>query len=103
MSGHATNQALASLGAWWSDVYFRNDDHREPKIEAGDKVVLIAVPPGMVDGLPTEDQQAITQLAGKPILITGYDESGRAELEFHIGSADFRLICVSPEFIRKAV
>jgi len=74
-----------------------------PRPKPGDKVVLIAVPPGMVDDLPTEDQQPITQLAGKPIVLTRYDESGRAEREFHVGSADFRLIRVSPEFIRKAV
>jgi len=74
-----------------------------PRPKPGDKVVLIAVPPGMLDDLPSEDQQARMQLVGKPILLTGYNESGRAELEFRIGSADFRFICVSPEFIRKAV
>jgi hypothetical protein len=42
------------------------------------------------------------QVVGKPILLTGYDEDGRAELEFQDGSADFHFIYVSPEFIRKA-
>ncbi len=72
----------------------------------GDTVVLTDVPPGLLDGLPTEDQQAITQLVGKPILLTGYDEDGRAELEIRDvrdDGADFRVIYVSPEFIRKAV
>ena len=69
----------------------------------GDKVVLTSLPPGMLDDLPIEDQQAIAQAVGKPILLTGYDEDGRAELEFQIGNADFRFIYVSPEFIRKAV
>ena len=70
----------------------------------GDKVVLIAVPPGMLDDLPTEDQKAITEVVGKPILLTGYDEDGRAELEFQDDdSADTHFIYVSPEFIRKAV
>jgi hypothetical protein len=65
--------------------------------------MLIAVPPGMLNGLPTEDQKAITEVVGKPILLTGYDEDGRAELEFQDESADTHFIYVSPEFIRKAV
>jgi hypothetical protein len=69
----------------------------------GDKVVLIALPPGMLNDLPTEDQKAITEVVGKPILLTGYDEDGRAELEFQDESADTHFIYVSPEFIRKAV
>ena len=76
-------------------------ENTRPK--AGDKVVLTAVPPGMLDDLPTEDQQAIAEAVGKPILLTGYDEDGRAELEVQDASADFRFIHVSPEFIRKAV
>jgi hypothetical protein len=76
-------------------------ENTRPK--AGDKVVLTAVPPGMLDDLPTEDQQAITEAVGKPILLTGYDEDGRAELEVQDASADFRFIYVSPEFIRKAI
>ena len=76
-------------------------DNTRPK--PGDKVVLIAVPSGMLNDLPTEDQKAITKVVGKPILLTGYDEDGRAELEFQDDSADTHFIYVSPEFIRKAV
>jgi hypothetical protein len=76
-------------------------ENTRPK--AGDKVMLIAVPPGMLEDLPTEDQRAITQAVGKPILLIGYDENGRAELEFQDDSADTHFIYVSPEFIRKAV
>jgi len=76
-------------------------ENTRPK--AGDKVVLTAVPPGMLDDLPTEDQQAITEAVGKPILLTGYDEDGRAELEVQDASADFRFIYVRPEFIRKVI
>jgi hypothetical protein len=76
-------------------------ENTRPK--AGDKVVLTAVPPGMLDDLPTEDQQAITEAVGKPILLTGYDDDGRAELEVQDASADFRFIYVRPEFIRKAI
>jgi hypothetical protein len=76
-------------------------DNTRPK--PGDKVVLIAVPSGMLNDLPTEDQKAITKVVGKPILLTGDDEDGRAELEFQDDSADTHFIYVSPEFIRKAV
>ena len=65
--------------------------------------MLTAVPPGMLNDLPTEDQKAITEVVGKPILLTGYDEDGRAELEFQDESADTHFIYVSPEFIRKVV
>jgi hypothetical protein len=33
----------------------------------GDTVVLIEIPPGLLDGLPTEDQEAICDAVGKPI------------------------------------
>jgi hypothetical protein len=69
----------------------------------GDTVVLTDIPPELLDGLPPEDQQAITRLVGKPILLTGFDEDGRAELEIRDNGADFRFIYLSPEFIRKAV
>lgn len=71
--------------------------------KSGDKVVLADLPPGLFDDLPSEDQQAITHVVGKPILLTGYDEDGRAELEIRDDAADFRFICVSPECISKAV
>ena len=65
-------------------------------------MVLIAVPSGMLDDLPIEDQQAIKDAVGKTILLNGYDENGRAELEFSDHRANFRFLYVSPEFIRKA-
>ena len=48
----------------------------------GDRVVLVAIPPGLLDGLPAEDQRAITAIVGQPVLLLGYDESGKAELQF---------------------
>jgi hypothetical protein len=73
------------------------------RLKPGDKVILIAIPPGMLNDLPTEHQKAITEIVGKPILLTGYDEDGRVELEFQDDSADTHFIYVRPEFIRKAV
>jgi hypothetical protein len=68
----------------------------------GDTVVLMAVPLGMLDDLPSEDQQAIKEIVGKPILLTQFDEDGRAELEFRDANGNFHTLYVSPEFIIKA-
>jgi len=35
-----------------------------------------------LDGLPQQDQNAIVAIVGKPVLLVGYDEVGRAELHF---------------------
>ena len=48
----------------------------------GEMVSLTSLPPGLVDGLPQEDQDAIVAIVGKPVLLVGYDEDGRAELHF---------------------
>jgi len=52
------------------------------KPRAGDSVILVGIPPGLLDGLPDDDQRAITAIVGKPIKFLGYDDIGRAELEF---------------------
>ena len=41
-----------------------------------------SLPDGFLDDLPKEDQDAITAVIGVPISLVGYDEDGRAELEF---------------------
>jgi hypothetical protein len=48
----------------------------------GEQVTFLALPPGLLDGLPEEDQRAITAMVGKPVMLVGYDEDGRAELRF---------------------
>ena len=52
------------------------------KPNPGDMVVLTAIPQGFWDDLPEEDQQAIREIVGKPVLLNEYDDAGRAELEF---------------------
>jgi hypothetical protein len=52
------------------------------KPQPGDMVVLTAVPLGLLDGLPQEDQHAIIAMVGKPVLLVGYDDDGRAEIFF---------------------
>jgi hypothetical protein len=53
--------------------------------------------------LPSEDQQAITEIVGKPILLTQFEEDGRAELEFQDRNGHFHSLYVAPEFITKPV
>jgi hypothetical protein len=66
------------------DFGSRRDDRRAPeRPRPGDKVVLIEVPPGLLDDLPTEDRKAISNVVGKPIVLNEYDDDGRAELEFN--------------------
>lgn len=70
-------------------------------LRVGDRVVLVAIPPGLLDGLPAEDQRAIAAIVGQPVSLLGYDdESGKAELHFTTGSSRHTTIWVSPEFVR---
>jgi hypothetical protein len=56
------------------------NDSNKPR--PGDMVVLTAVPLGLLDGLPQEDQQAITAMVGQPVLLVGYDDAGTVEISF---------------------
>lgn len=77
------------------------------KPSAGEMVSLTSIPPGLLDGLAAEDQNAIVAIVGKPVLLVGYDEYGRAELHFDDpfdGRADYshtHSIWVAPEFIER--
>jgi len=66
----------------------------------GDTVALVSIPPGMLEGLPEEDQQAIKDAVGKPALLNQYDDDGRAEVEFKDRNGLIHFIYVRPEFIR---
>jgi len=52
------------------------------KFRRGDQVVLVAIPPGLLDGLPEDDQRAIRAIIGTPVTLLGYDERGYPELHF---------------------
>ena len=39
------------------------------------------LPLGLLNDLPQEDQTAIASIVGTPVLLVGYHEDGRAELE----------------------
>ena len=76
---------------------------------AGDTVILTALPLGLLDGLPAEDQRAIRAMIGKPVLLCGYDADGRAEVQFddpfdgRPGTFNHtHTICVPRDFIRRS-
>ena len=52
-----------------------------PELEPGSMVVLNSLPPGLLLGLPDEDQVAIRSIVGHPVVFAGYSW-GAAEIEF---------------------
>jgi hypothetical protein len=70
------------------------------KPHVGEQVIFLALPPGLLDGLPEEDQRVIAARVGKPVTLVDYDEDGRAELEFdNPFDGTTHSIWVAPEFI----
>lgn len=69
---------------------------------AGEMAILTRLPPGFLNDLPIEDQRAISEVIGKPILLNEYDEDGRAELEFTDQHGVIHFIYVRSEFLRPA-
>jgi hypothetical protein len=98
LSDTSSDQLAEVLGEVYS-AGVTNPQSMPPK--PGDMVVLIELPPGLLDGLPPEDQQAINQAVGIPILLREYDEAGRAELAFKDSAGTFHCIYVDPAFIRQ--
>ena len=72
------------------------------KLKPGSAAVLTAIPSGLLDGLPKEDQRAISEIVGKRILLVDYDDDGRAELEFKDSQWIIHFIYVAREFIGPA-
>jgi hypothetical protein len=72
-------------------------EHRKPV--PGDTVVLRELPSGLLDDLPAEDQRAISEIVGKPVRLNGYDDAGRAELEFTDCDGVVHFIYVNPDLI----
>jgi hypothetical protein len=68
----------------------------------GDRVILRECPAGLLDDLPPADQQAISDIIGKPVRLNVYDDDGRAELEFTDADGVIHFLFVRPEFIGTA-
>jgi hypothetical protein len=69
----------------------------------GQRLVLRSLPKGLIDDLPLEDKRAISEVVGKPILLKGYDEEGRAKLEFTDRNDVIHALYVDPRFIETFV
>ena len=69
--------------------------------------MLTMIPPGLLDGLldglPEEDQHAITAVLGESLILNEYDDIGRAELEFTDSEGHIHFIYVDPSFIQPFV
>ena len=72
---------------------------RKRKYKRRQKVVLKVLPPGLIDGLPEEDQRAISAVVGKPVIFEGYERDLTVKLEFTDKDDAIHLIWVEPKFI----
>jgi hypothetical protein len=77
-----------------------NTQPKKPKPD--EMVVLTGLPTGFLDDLPEEDKLAISGVVGKAIILNGYDEDGRAELEFTEENGTIHFIYVNPAFLKSA-
>lgn len=78
----------------------RHPSQNRPK--PGARVVIVKEPPDIMLGLPDHARIAISEILGKPILLTGYDADGRAELEFRDRNRSMHFIYVDPIYIKAA-
>jgi hypothetical protein len=78
------------------------DPKTKKRLQPGDSVVLTEAPFGLLEGLPREDQRAISEAVGKPIRLIGFDDDGRAELEFRDSDGVIHFIYINPNAIRAA-
>ena len=71
------------------------------QLNPGVKVFLLEIPPGFLNDLPIEDQRAIEVAAKQPLDFNGYDDDGRAELEFTDSTGVIHFIYVDAVYIRQ--
>ena len=60
------------------------------------------LPPGLIDGLPEEDQKAILAIVGIPIRFTGIEKGGRVRLEFVEQNGTMHAIFVDRQYVKAA-
>lgn len=71
------------------------------KPKPGEMVLLVGLPSGFLDDLPEEEQRALREMVGKPILLSEYDEHGQAVLEFtEADGGTGHTIYLDPRFIK---
>lgn len=69
------------------------------RINIGARVVLSAIPSGLLHGLPTEDQAAILAAIGSVVEVTDVDDAGRVEVEFTDQQEITHSIWIPPEML----
>jgi hypothetical protein len=55
--------------------------YQRPMLKLGDQVILLGVPPTLMENLPDEDKAAITAAIGTPVIFMGFSY-GQAEVKF---------------------
>lgn len=70
-----------------------------PNLQPGDLVIILAVPPTLLSGLPEDDQIAIRSVIGKPVKFAGL-AYGQAEVEFRDNNGDEHTIWIDADQIR---
>lgn len=68
----------------------------------GEKVILTCARPELFADLPVDNQKAICDIAGKPVLLKSYDSQGRAELQFTDSLGGIHFLHVEPTEIKAA-
>lgn len=76
-----------------------NEQSRKPV--PGDRVVLSTLPPGLLDDLPQSDCNAILAIVGKPVVLSDFDDIGRAELEFTDDDGIIHYIYVDLRYVQR--
>ena len=65
------------------------------------RAILTTIPPGFLDGLESDVQDAVKGIVGKPVTFAGHDQYGHAELEFIDKNGINHSIWVDPAFVSK--
>jgi hypothetical protein len=81
------------------NVRITRDDPPRP----GDLVLLAGVPEGLIDDLPPEDQHALVMAVGTYVVFVGWDEGGRAEVQFEDSERGIHFLYVAAHFVKTVV
>jgi hypothetical protein len=72
------------------------------KPKPGSRVIITKVPPDLLLGMTEKEQNVISEILDKPVLLVDYDADCRAELSFRDRNKSLHFIYVDPIFIKAA-
>ena len=75
------------------------NDRAGIKIKIRNKVRFLEAPAKLLEGLPSEDQRAITEQVGNIMEVEGFDNYGHVELVFYDKSGTNHSIWVKPNVL----